>query len=315
MSYPTLTELTRTPASTRNHIEKNWFLFFPTPETSFIHYDIAPRYGRAFAKLLGSGLTTPNMTDVSEHSCLSANADSKGRIGQWHQASNSLKLLLCSRADGEAQRWSENQDGRAVHFALVHRKFSNELDLPMRYERHFIVWSTRFPFTILAVSKYPSLLADESASGWTEEENDAWARGETGVTETNSDSGSRIITRNGNFFPSSNSSFTNATNRSVGNSVMSPEEAGSKDQVLRRDPRAYFSYTPSINWARRPHRSGRQQGEITMDDELLGMQTGYLDDEIVLGIGLDDARQGFARVKAESLLSCLRICDLLETHM
>lgn len=257
------------------------------------------------------------MTDYSERSCLSDDADSKGRIGEWHQASNSLKLLLCSRAEREAKECSENEDGRAVHFALVHRKFSNELDLPMRYERHFIVWSTTFPFNILAVSKYPTLLVDESASGWTEDENDVWAEGKmefSNDTKLSSTSRGHVVTESdswvGDFAPYPNSSLSNATQGSVERSAVSLQEDGRKDQVLRTAQRAYFSYTTSINWARRPTHFGEQSGGVTMDDELFEMQTGYLDDEVVLGIGLDDVRQAFARVKAESLLSCLRMCDL-----
>ena len=36
---------------------------------------------------------------------------------------------------------------------------------------------------------------------------------------------------------------------------------------------------------------------------------GYLDDEVVLGIGIDDAGQGFVRVKAGDLLQCLKPCE------
>lgn len=35
---------------------------------------------------------------------------------------------------------------------------------------------------------------------------------------------------------------------------------------------------------------------------------GFLDDEVVLGVGIDDAGQGFARVRAGGLVGCLRAC-------
>ena len=38
------------------------------------------------------------------------------------------------------------------------------------------------------------------------------------------------------------------------------------------------------------------------------MHVGYLDDEVVLGIGVDDKGQAFSRVLAGELVQCLRAC-------
>ena len=69
MSYPTLTELTRNPPTTRRSYEKNWLIFSPSSSTSYIQYEIMSSQ-RTFAKLIGGGLTTENMTDTSEEPCL-----------------------------------------------------------------------------------------------------------------------------------------------------------------------------------------------------------------------------------------------------
>ena len=61
---------------------------------------------------------------------------------------------------------------------------------------------------------------------------------------------------------------------------------------------AYFTYTVSISYA-----WGR-----TYEDEVADKNVGYMDDEVVLGIGIDDKGQGFARVKAGDLVQCLRAC-------
>ena len=61
---------------------------------------------------------------------------------------------------------------------------------------------------------------------------------------------------------------------------------------------AYFTYTVSIAWA--------WNGEAKT--EPAGLNVGYLDDEVVLGIGVDDKGQGFSRVKAGELVQCLRAC-------
>lgn len=60
---------------------------------------------------------------------------------------------------------------------------------------------------------------------------------------------------------------------------------------------AYFTYTVSIAYA-----WGRKGDDVT------DKNVGYLDDEVILGIGIDDAGQGFATVKAGDLLQCLRAC-------
>ena len=60
---------------------------------------------------------------------------------------------------------------------------------------------------------------------------------------------------------------------------------------------AYFTYTVSIAYA-----WGRK------GDEAIWKSTGYLDDEVILSIGVADAGQVYARVPARVLLQCLKAC-------
>ncbi|KAL9106780.1 MAG: hypothetical protein Q9227_008202 [Pyrenula ochraceoflavens] len=302
-SYPFLTEITRNPRSARNPVEKNWFLFFPTPSTSFVHYDITSHPtslsenrsstsspgGRSFAKLIGNGFATPNLASPSEQPCLPDPRDALNRSGHWHQATNSLKLLLCRRVDVMTRKCNQTEEERAVHFAVIHRKFSNEWDLPLRYERYFIVWDSKPPFRMLAMSRWPILLRNETASGWSGEEN--WSEKVPNQ--------SRLAQR-----WDSPLSWNTTTPRRDG------EEAKNW---------AYFTYTPSIAWARRPKsnhqyydRRGRfdesSDPAFSIDDGFESFQIGFLDDEVILGIGIEDTQQGFARAQAEVLLQGLRIC-------
>ncbi|KAI4166862.1 MAG: hypothetical protein LQ343_007683 [Gyalolechia ehrenbergii] len=266
-SYSTLTELTRNPAETRASIEKNWLPFFSSTGESYIHYDITdPRNtsarGRTFAKLLGNGFTTTNLTDPLELPCLfdtdATEIDEAKKGGTWHQATNSLRLILCKRKDPHCKADPEN----TVFFAVIHRKFPNYLDLPLRYERHFMVWSATPPFSMLGISQHPILMANETASGWTESQNwDDYPDNAATVAHTK-------MHRN------------------------TTEPYGGKEYW------AYFTYTVSIAyaWAR------------TGMDEVGEKNVGYLDDEVVLGIGIDDKGQGFARAKAGDLVQCLRAC-------
>ena len=66
---------------------------------------------------------------------------------------------------------------------------------------------------------------------------------------------------------------------------------------------AYFTYTPSIAWAWRP-----QPAHLDGEDVLESLNVGCLDDEVILGIGIDDMKQAFAGAKAETLLQCLKAC-------
>ncbi|KAL9101200.1 MAG: hypothetical protein Q9163_003518 [Psora crenata] len=273
-SYPTLTEITRNPADTRAPIEKNWMLFFPPSGEAYVHYDLPPidgaQRGRTFAKLLGNGLTTPNLTDPLELPCLHQLAeqdepDKTKHGGRWHQASNALRLVLCNRSDPTCKVRAEN----TVFFAVIHRKFPNVLELPLRYERFFMVWSATRPYGMVGVSKFPILMANETAHGWSESQN--W----------DDDPGNAVTVA-----ATKKSSPTNLT-----------EPYGGKGYW------AYFTYTVSISytWGREPRVGSK-------GDESEDMHFGYLDDEVILGIGVDDSGQVFSKVKAGTLVECLRAC-------
>ncbi|KAL9614558.1 MAG: hypothetical protein Q9167_000927 [Letrouitia subvulpina] len=265
-SYQTLTELTRNPPKSRALIEKNWMLFFTSSGESYVHYDLSkPKggdHGRTFAKIVGNGFTTPNLTDPLELSCLddtdSVETDKAKRGGTWHQASNSLSLVLCERKDPDCHPSAEN----TVFFAVIHRKFPNYLELPLRYERHFMVWSAVPPFSMLGISQHPVLLANETASGWTASEN--WD-------------------------DDPNNAATVYNTRMRTNTT---EPYGGKGFW------AYFTYTVSIGYA-----WGRADKE-EVDDKNIG----FLDDEVILGIGVDDKGQGFAKVRAGDMVRCLKAC-------
>ena len=419
MSYPYLTELTRNPASTRAAVEKNWFLFYPTPEQAFLHYDLSlPRHdphtnetigGRAFAKLIGNGFTTPNLTDPSERSCLhndedagstsvSSNSSHSAAGGTWHQTSNALKLILCHRRDAEHGTCDPSDPARAVHFAVMHRKFSNEWRLPLRYERFLVVWDSRPPFRVLAGSRYPVLMANETASGWGEGEN--WAdenedeEGEGEGEETFADRNvegvwfeknssilhnlSSLTVRSHpvhplNPPPLAHNSSSNHPPTSPAIHLPSDHTNTTHRKASSRTPKkpnwAYFTYTTSIAWAWRPaaaydhshdpdqrashqnyqrtnHKRDEQQipsfeqqdadkstdtdtdsntnpgpeagGDRDNEENspnpqntkriLEGLSVGYLDDDVVLGIGVDDQGQVFAKLSAAEVLGCLRMC-------
>ena len=287
-----MTELTKPSAQDRHQIEKSWFLFFPDNQTSYVHYYVSAKPGRSFARLIGNGLTTPNLADPQEASCLSTEPDTKGRIGQWHQASNSLKLVLCRGEAAEFGQCDEQEDGRVVHLALVHRKFTNVFDLPMQYERHFILWSPYPPFRMLATSNYPLLLANELASSWTFAEN--FGVQETEHREDTKRDRVRQTVRK-RLYPS-----VRAGMFFVGNTTnVTHEEVFPNSSNLQLSQLPYFTHTTSISWAFRIQTVPCDEGRMR-EREVRNLQTGYL----------DDAGQAFAKVKASVVLECLRKCEV-----
>lgn len=246
MSYPTLTELTRNPASTRQSYEKNWVMFFPSPATSYLQYEVNSRT-RTFAQLVGAGLTTPNMTDGAVEPCLvdksvgEMETELVSKNASWHQATPALKLILCTRADTTCLA----DDPARVFFAAIQRKHMNGYGLPMRYERYFVVWSAVSPFNMLAVSQHPLLMANETNRGWT-------------ATEIWDD----------------------------------VADAKEKEKGIWGD----FTYTTTIAYA-----WGRAESDIWEKG------TGYMDDEVILSVGIDDKDGLYGKVIVTDLLQCLRV--------
>ncbi|KAI9056184.1 hypothetical protein LZ554_001112 [Drepanopeziza brunnea f. sp. 'monogermtubi'] len=247
MSYPFLTELTRNPPLTRQSYEKNWVMFFPSPSTSFLQYDLNPTT-RTFAQLVGGGLTTENMTDPSEQSCLADSSVGKAETdvftiaSSWHQATPSLKLSLCLRTN--ASCLADNPT--SVFFAAIQRKHTNGYGLPIRYERYFVVWSATWPFNMLAMSQHPILMANETNRGWKPAE--------------------------------------------IWDDV--PEA-----KVEDRQAWGEFTYTTTIAYA-----WGREESDIREKG------IGYLDDEVILSLGIDDQNGLYSKIMVLDLLQCLKIC-------
>ena len=410
-SYPTLTEITRSPSSARNPVEKNWFFFSDGDET-FVHYDIAPALshgdddsglskrsdndfpsshtehrstGRAFAKLIGNGFTTGNLALTDEPSCLppsmpSIHSNETGLGGHWHQSSNALQLILCTGAEARSNPVLCDAESATVNFALVHRKFSNKMELPRRYERWFMAWEVRKPFRMLARSRSSVLFWNETVGGWDADENweleREWFGSETGdleghgeasngsmasqmglmvnnveVNETTRDAALNGTTSNSTYFYDKTAATlhrrhaghsTHTYDHLHHNETSSPARANStppfsitptwRSNINTFSP-YYFTYTPSIAWAWRPrsafeaasqrvqHSQQHQEHPRNRYEDNPGdfiqrsMHIGYLDDEIILGIGLEDKAQAWVKVKAAMVLGCMVACPGVEDRL
>lgn len=123
-------------------------------------------------------------------------------------------------------------------------------------------------------------MANETASGWTESEN--WSDDPTNVETVEKFKNQHHVVNH----------LGNSTHNINSTNSMSLEPYGGKGYW------AYFTYTVSIAYA-----WGRGNNEEVGDKNV-----GFLDDEVVLAIGIDDKGQGFARAKATDLVQCLRAC-------
>lgn len=273
----------------------------PQSSTSSMKAKTFSTGGRSLAQLLSHGHTTPNLTSPLESPCfnLADHAhihDKYNNTGHWHQGSNSLRLILCTREQFRTRSCIQSTDleartqeflswevyegllvneGLVVHFSIVHRKFNNDWDLPMRYERYFLVWETRKPFRTLGISQYPILFGEERSRPWSEKE---------GLSD-GSDGGSGELERR-----------DEEVDEALG------DGSGKEDQ----HESVYFTYTPSIAWAWRPNSDEGATQERGHED----LGTGYLGEDIVIGIGMDDVAQGFVEVKVDEVLTCLRMCPV-----
>jgi hypothetical protein len=74
-----------------------------------------------------------------------------------------------------------------------------------------------------------------------------------------------------------------------------------EDEDASEQGKAYFTYTPSIAWS---YRSKDEDEHVRRERGHEDLGTGYMGDEVIVGIGIDDLAQGFVRVPVEELLSC-----------
>jgi hypothetical protein len=186
------------------------------------------------------------MTDPLEEPCLqdpTIEEIAGGRYNAnstWHQATLSLKLILCSRSNLTCNA----ETAGTFFFVVIQRKNLNIWGLPVRYERFIVVWSATTPFNMLAISRHPILMSNETTFGWTAEE--TWDDVPEARTE----------------------------NRGLWGRI---------------------TYTTTIAYA-----WGREEVDVREKG------TGYLDDEVILSIGVDHEGQVYGRVS--ELLQCFRVC-------
>lgn len=143
------TELARPPPFFQ--LEKNYFMFWDKDDEMHIHYDVYPK--RGFSKLERDGKVGPNLapktTEHDEKCLMRYMPELPGSLESIHQATNSLKITLCKRADKDCEAHAGNT---YIMTVIQHKSYYN---YHSEYEPYVVLFQQRAPFELYAISKKP----------------------------------------------------------------------------------------------------------------------------------------------------------------
>ncbi|RAL14177.1 uncharacterized protein BO97DRAFT_404537 [Aspergillus homomorphus CBS 101889] len=152
-------------------IEKNWFLFWDVQGSAYVHYDVAP--ARAFSRLLSiaDGSVGPDLASAAapvDEPCLRRYLPvlADPRHESVHQATNSLAITLCDRADPNCQ---PSEDNTFVFTIFQHKKY---VAFHSVYEPYVMLFRQREPFEVFGVSTKPVWIHGRGASSVEEDQSE-----------------------------------------------------------------------------------------------------------------------------------------------
>lgn len=132
-------------------IEKNWFVFWDNHNEMYAHYNVQPR---AFARLSEDGSVGedlgPSAAAKGDTACLKRYMPKLAPEDESiHQATNSLSITLCRRADPNCLP----SDSNTIAFTLFHHK--KFYDYHSVYEPYVMAFSQVAPFQLYGMSRKP----------------------------------------------------------------------------------------------------------------------------------------------------------------
>lgn len=131
--------------------EKNWFLFWDTDNTMYVHNDIVPK--RVFAKLNPDGTVGKDLApvaDAKDAKCLKDHLPKLRDNGlEWlHQSTNSLAITLCKRADPNCKKTDDN----TFNMIIIQKKTFYWHGV---YSPFLLLFRRTAPFEIYGISSKP----------------------------------------------------------------------------------------------------------------------------------------------------------------
>lgn len=277
-------------------------MFFSPDYGTYAQYELAPAK-RTFAKLIGNGYVTQNLTSELEAPCLGfphpvssgpeveENPKNGFKKDGWHQATNSLRLVLCDREDRKCRA----NEGMEVFIAVVQKKRHNRLGLVSRYERVVVMWEGKPPFRMVAIGKARIIF-----------EGDGWGSISTkgaGATAINNVTMSAL-----------SHAIVPLTNVATLPAPMPTQQTGPELRLQKRRGRQHFTFMVSIAF---DHSQKRKEKDVKRGPGVAAepeeMYMGYLDDYLIAGMGIGDEGMGVVRMGVRELVAGLAVCPGLLT--
>ncbi|KAK5105747.1 hypothetical protein LTR62_002183 [Meristemomyces frigidus] len=153
--FTSATEIRRPPPF--KGIEKNFFIFWDLKGKAYAHYDVYPK--RAFAELDFNGAVGEDLalkTAADDEACMAQYMPSVGPDHESiHQATNSLSITMCRRADPKCKPTDTNTF--IITFSSTKLILQNKSYYTFHgiYEPYIILLQSRPPFAIYGISQRP----------------------------------------------------------------------------------------------------------------------------------------------------------------
>lgn len=175
------TDLQRPPPVGK--LEKNWFAFWDSKDEMYLHYDLLPR---ALAKVAPDGSVGKDLAPLAaDTTCMERIMPQiKSPDHEYiHQATNSLAITLCRRADvpHSCQKTEEN----TFVFTIFHHKSWYGHDV---YEPYAMVFNQSAPFAVHGVSSKPFWYEGRGKPG------EHWAEGQEWADRIEDDQSEMVFT-------------------------------------------------------------------------------------------------------------------------
>lgn len=148
--YENATELHRPPPY--GGFEKNFFFFYDWDNRTYVHNDLYP--SRVFAEIDATGTVGEDLAPKStmDGQCLDKylpKVDKTYDVEGIHQATNSLSVTLCKRADPDC---IPNDKNTYIMHIFQHKAF---YDAHAIYEPYVILFRRSFPFAFYGIGQKP----------------------------------------------------------------------------------------------------------------------------------------------------------------
>ncbi|KAI6711712.1 hypothetical protein PZA11_006327 [Diplocarpon coronariae] len=142
-------------------VEKNWFMFWDAEGNYYVHYDVAPN--RVFAKLNIDGTVGPDLAPTAaptDAKCLAARMPvSRSPAQAVHQATNSLSVTMCARAEADCTATPANTFIFVIFQQKTYAQFHSV------YEPYVMMFRQTAPFELHAISTKPLWVYGRGGAG------------------------------------------------------------------------------------------------------------------------------------------------------